>query len=46
MIFRVVCISGAIEFEEADLSSLTTNTGANGTEEIPRLEKPSKTPGM
>ncbi len=36
--------AGAIEFEEADLSSLSTE-GANGHEEIPRLEKPSKTPG-
>ena len=39
-----LCLSGAIEFEEADLSSLGAE-GANGTDEIPRLEKPSKTPG-
>ena len=43
-LLTIYTVSGAIEFEEADLSSLTSE-GANGTDEIPRLEKPSKTPG-
>ena len=41
---QIPVLLGAIEFEEADLSSLTQE-GGNGTDEIPRLEKPSKTPG-